>query len=216
MSKSFVYFIGDSNSAGPIKIGVAANVEARLKSLQTGNPNPLLILGIIEGGHKVEQALHKKFEKFRHHGEWFNPTEEIITYIAENTADPEKYQAVHGDRRLAQVSKDILLLKEALKREQEKIAKSSSEVGRVIENYRSALEEALIYFRSVSDIFNHVCRKAGLDRSNSVDVDGFQHNLVSALRTLSSMSSVKVLSALNEESFQLKTEDIERKLKGER
>ena len=44
-----VYFIGeDENGCSPIKIGVAKNIEARQRNLQTGNPLELRLLGWIE------------------------------------------------------------------------------------------------------------------------------------------------------------------------
>jgi hypothetical protein len=65
-----VYFIQSNN--GPVKIGVAHDVEARAASLQTGNPYPLKVLAVIkQGGRTLERELHKRFAADRLGGEWF-------------------------------------------------------------------------------------------------------------------------------------------------
>ena len=44
-----VYFLGeDENGCSPVKIGIAKNIEARKRDLQTGNPLELRLLGWIE------------------------------------------------------------------------------------------------------------------------------------------------------------------------
>ncbi|WP_261338532.1 GIY-YIG nuclease family protein [Rhizobium leguminosarum] len=44
-----VYFLGeDESGCSPIKIGVAKNIEARKRTLQTGNPLELRLLGWID------------------------------------------------------------------------------------------------------------------------------------------------------------------------
>lgn len=69
-----VYFIGeDENGCCRIKIGVAKNIEARKRNLQTGNPLELRLLGWIEtaDAFQLERALHKRFVATRVRGEWF-------------------------------------------------------------------------------------------------------------------------------------------------
>lgn len=47
-------------------------VENRISSLQTGNPEPLDIIGFFKAsGTKTEKTLHKIFESKRRTGEWF-------------------------------------------------------------------------------------------------------------------------------------------------
>jgi hypothetical protein len=102
-----VYFV-QAGDDGPIKIGVArASIPARLKSLQTGNPAPLRLLGYlphescdallvrwrqdgirsgaIAWAHQsrvsVEVVLHGMFAEGRLEGEWFEPTPELLSFI---------------------------------------------------------------------------------------------------------------------------------------
>lgn len=74
-----LYCIGN-RAQGVCKIGYTADHTAikRLKSLQTGNPFPLVILGRhIEGEYTDEIGLHNKFRGEKLMGEWFKITQEI-------------------------------------------------------------------------------------------------------------------------------------------
>jgi len=52
------------------------SVENRISSLQTGNPEPLDIVGFFKAsGIKTEKTLHSYFESKRKTGEWFNLTD---------------------------------------------------------------------------------------------------------------------------------------------
>ena len=74
-----VYFVSDAQ--GRIKIGSANNVFKRLEQLQAGNADPLILLGIEEGGFKREKALQKQFAHLHVRGEWFSPGKELTDYI---------------------------------------------------------------------------------------------------------------------------------------
>jgi hypothetical protein len=43
-----------------------------LAALQTGNPNPLRLLGHLCGSRTHEKLLHSRFTQFRIQGEWFS------------------------------------------------------------------------------------------------------------------------------------------------
>ena len=82
---AFVYFIFNIDSQA-IKIGMAKNVEKRLKSLQTSSPVVLELLHTIqlnsvEDAQKLEYVLHRRFARLRMNGEWFKASEELRTYI---------------------------------------------------------------------------------------------------------------------------------------
>lgn len=69
-----VYFIGEEdNGCSPIKIGVAKNIEARKRGLQTGNSSELRLLGWIntKATFEIERRLHEHFRATRVRGEWF-------------------------------------------------------------------------------------------------------------------------------------------------
>jgi DNA-binding Xre family transcriptional regulator len=68
----YVYAIGIEGTA-LVKIGVARDVQRRLKELQTGVPYRLEVLHQeqVEQPHLVESALHDILEVVRQRGEWF-------------------------------------------------------------------------------------------------------------------------------------------------
>jgi hypothetical protein len=61
------------SSGDRVKIGVTSNIEQRIKTLSTGNPDPIELLYIEERymPHKAEKYLHREFQKNRVRGEWF-------------------------------------------------------------------------------------------------------------------------------------------------
>jgi hypothetical protein len=75
-----IYFVQRGNR-GPIKIGQASDVGARLRDLQCGSAEQLQLRGVIfdEGG--TESELHQRFAAYRLEGEWFEP-EKIEEFIA--------------------------------------------------------------------------------------------------------------------------------------
>lgn len=90
-----VYFI-QAVSGGLIKIGAttAQSPETRLAAMQAGCPVRLRILAVIRNPERFqEQLIHRLFADDRRHGEWFEPTPQLLAYIAryatEVFAEPE-------------------------------------------------------------------------------------------------------------------------------
>lgn len=79
-----IYFIQNTETKH-IKIGYSDNVRRRLSDLQVTSPHELSILTICEGDIELEKELHNKFNDYYVRGEWFNPSEELISYINEFT-----------------------------------------------------------------------------------------------------------------------------------
>jgi hypothetical protein len=76
---SLVYFIGSED--GPVKIGMAIDVEKRIKGLQTSHHAKLALLATTTGGREQEAAYHRQFAASRLHGEWFERTPELLAEI---------------------------------------------------------------------------------------------------------------------------------------
>lgn len=103
MSLTFVYFI-QSGENGPIKIGVARNIEKRIEDLQIGNPCELHLLCTMPCDSKNhaffrERQLHKIFSKQRIRGEWFennikfkNLSENFSDFIHKKFKKKEKHR----------------------------------------------------------------------------------------------------------------------------
>lgn len=78
---NYVYFIGDG--VGHVKIGVATDIDSRLRVLQCGNAHALTVLTIEEGGYDLERAYHARFaaHRVRSSNEWFFMVPEIEDWI---------------------------------------------------------------------------------------------------------------------------------------
>lgn len=68
-----------------IKIGkTQVDINQRVKELQTGSPDILEVIGITFEPYTSENELHDKFAKYRKHGEWFLPSEDIVEYVKQH------------------------------------------------------------------------------------------------------------------------------------
>ena len=68
MQKGFVYLINDWEREGVYKIGVTrGSIERRLKKLQTGNPDDLVVCRYFHTEHPffIEKQLHRRYSGFR-------------------------------------------------------------------------------------------------------------------------------------------------------
>lgn len=67
-----VYLIRGND--GKYKIGVSKTPKKRIKPIQTGNPDQLVIVDVYESNnaYKIESALHNKYAYARNVGEWFD------------------------------------------------------------------------------------------------------------------------------------------------
>jgi hypothetical protein len=61
-----------------IKIGTTTNIILRVSSL-----NPEEVMAVEPGDRTQEAARHAQFASARRHGEWFNPTPDLIRHVAE-------------------------------------------------------------------------------------------------------------------------------------
>lgn len=81
-----IYFI---KGGGFVKIGYSKNPRARLKELQTGNPNKLKLLATMPGTYSTEATLHEMFKSQRAHGEWFHNNGKLTKCIHALRGDPD-------------------------------------------------------------------------------------------------------------------------------
>ncbi len=84
-----VYFIKANDK---LKIGYANDPTKRIINMQVTNPYKLEVLLIIDGAYDLEKDLHKRFRESRLIGEWFELTDEIKEYIADNHSNDRKYE----------------------------------------------------------------------------------------------------------------------------
>lgn len=77
----FVYFIQAGND-GPIKVGIAVDVDKRLRQLQCGCWLALRVLLIVPGTARDESDALRQLWKHRLYGEWLSPDTEVLDFIA--------------------------------------------------------------------------------------------------------------------------------------
>ena len=88
MKPGYVYFITfedeEFRSKIPaIKIGSTYDIDKRMKSLSTGSPMPLMLIGfLVHKSHShLEAKLQYEFRRFRMKGEWFMASPELLENI---------------------------------------------------------------------------------------------------------------------------------------
>lgn len=76
-----IYFIA-CQATNRVKIGFTkGDPDVRLRALQTGAPGQLVLMAVISGSMERERELHEQFADCRLHGEWFDPSDELIEFM---------------------------------------------------------------------------------------------------------------------------------------
>jgi hypothetical protein len=68
-----------------VKIGFSIDPQARLGILQSGNPEPLTLVGWMPGTQDSERNLHQQFSALHVRGEWFRAEPALLEFIASVT-----------------------------------------------------------------------------------------------------------------------------------
>jgi len=84
-----IYFLKANDK---VKIGYADDPSKRILGIQTSSPFEIEVLLIIDGNYDKESELHKRFQKYRTHGEWFDLEGPIQAFIKENLELDRKYE----------------------------------------------------------------------------------------------------------------------------
>lgn len=76
-----IYYIRNGEK-GPVKIGfTASSAHKRMKQLQTGQPEKLIMLGTSPGEMIDEQSIHRELKDYCLNGEWFDAKPELMSVI---------------------------------------------------------------------------------------------------------------------------------------
>lgn len=90
-----IYFL--ENTRRHIKIGwTGGDVYKRIAALQTGESEPLRLIGWMFGTEDQEKVLHVRFAAYRTYGggeEWFHPNEQLKQFIADHNHDESNQSA---------------------------------------------------------------------------------------------------------------------------
>jgi hypothetical protein len=76
----FIYFVL-ATRVNRVKIGYTKDMKQRFDRLQYLAPVALEVIKVWRGSFKLERQIHDRFYKYRRHGEWFELTQELLTFI---------------------------------------------------------------------------------------------------------------------------------------
>ena len=98
----YIYFLR-SGLRGPVKIGVAKNVDNRVASLQIGNPHELLLITKVKcksraHAFRLENELHKIFARKKIRGEWFRS--DINLHYADRVFNSKEVEKANDAEKL--------------------------------------------------------------------------------------------------------------------
>jgi hypothetical protein len=79
---NYLYAIA-AEGTGFVKLGIAVDVDARLKSLQCSSPSKLHLLASRIGTYADERTLHERFGEYRAEGEWFRNEGALADFLTE-------------------------------------------------------------------------------------------------------------------------------------
>jgi hypothetical protein len=85
-------------SLDKIKVGYTShNATDRKRSMETGNPHGIVVIGIVKGTKEHERKIHQQLQDYHVQGEWFRDCKEVRGYINEvlNNKKIVKYQTHH-------------------------------------------------------------------------------------------------------------------------
>lgn len=85
-------YLAQQQDSNLYKIGITKKEpKKRIKELQTGNGNPLVLIESFKTKHdfKMETALHAHFNTKKREGEWFELSEEDVKNFASLCNDKE-------------------------------------------------------------------------------------------------------------------------------
>lgn len=90
-----LYFV-QSGVSGPIKIGLAVDVLSRVRLLQSGNPESLVILATLSNAtERLEWQMHDQFRQDCLRGEWFDPSDQLLQFIHNEAVPWDGSQVEH-------------------------------------------------------------------------------------------------------------------------
>jgi excisionase family DNA binding protein len=75
---------------GPIKISSTKNLLTHLQALVSNNPFPVYLIGwiTVDEPEKLEKQIHQQFSAQRVKGDWFQASDELITFIRQRATRP--------------------------------------------------------------------------------------------------------------------------------
>jgi predicted GIY-YIG superfamily endonuclease len=99
-NKSFVYILkAGSKAKSPIKVGVASNIQKRIKQLQTGNPHEIvLVMHFVcdsrNHAFRLEKTIHDMLKGQRLFGEWFSVSRNNLMKVLNKMGNQDEIDSI--------------------------------------------------------------------------------------------------------------------------
>jgi signal transduction histidine kinase len=139
--RAFVYFI-QAESTGKIKIGHTDDLPKRMYTLLCASPDKLKLLGKLSTKVATEKSLHTRFNAFRSIGEWFEPSEEILSYIRANCSlDAEDLLFTYKSNPKHRIARKLEAEAAKVAKAAEEVASKAAKEAETVERERIAREE---------------------------------------------------------------------------
>lgn len=97
-TRGWVYFITEGSRRQAMKIGFSVDPQRRLKSIQTDNPSPIKMIGMVPAFKEHEKWLHKLLKPWRIRGEWYSCDQTIFDFIRDVTKFSDNPLILHKQK----------------------------------------------------------------------------------------------------------------------
>lgn len=97
-AKGNIYFMRRADGVGAIKIGCSKWPAMRLRAMTQWSPEQLEVVATVPGTFADERRLHRQFNEFRLHGEWFEAAPAVLAAMSRAATLGELPPAPVNDR----------------------------------------------------------------------------------------------------------------------
>ena len=196
-----IYFIFDPGSQC-VKIGYTSGETARsrLDSLQTGNPNKLILLGQRQGDKRLESRIHSELEKYKCQGgsEWFAWCDVVR----------EKIQSLMREKNVMNKTSSIFL--DSLFNSIQFVPQSRAEdmVGSKNILFITAYQtDTFTRYYKISDIEKFIKECSRVDEKKHVIVEREEYNYMKKIAETFNQSVMRAYNDWQDKQFDIRMDD---------
>ena len=157
-----------------LKIGYASDIDARLKTYKTHNPDCILLKS-IEGTVEVEYYLHKKFKEYKYpnHPEWFYYSQNIIDYFNSTNNDSivESKLLLEAKNILRNCLSSVEDLKNKYLNDLLEEIRSREDFDEGLYNEDLIRDQIMSVWKECNDIYNSAIDNAVISKINKSNID---------------------------------------------
>jgi len=165
MKKEIFTYLIQCGENGPIKIGQSIDPSNRLYNMQIYNPEKLTLLKTTK---TKEFVLHEFFKEDRLKGEWYKPSEKLLTYIQNNEFPQKKIK-----KEFCSTFKIDL---EKIKCEFKKLGFTQEQFVKQAKTTRQTLHNIKKYQSCRFETLDKIAKTLGVLSTDLIDCKGFTYS----------------------------------------